>query len=103
MGTFKSHELHPISLVEVVIRERGRIVLPVEIRRALCLREGDRLQVSIKDGAIVLRPLRHTRLLALRGVLRGEKVRLEEIETALASEVERELRLSRKTSPVRRR
>ncbi|MGH8992236.1 MAG: AbrB/MazE/SpoVT family DNA-binding domain-containing protein [Acidimicrobiia bacterium] len=35
---------------------RGTITLPSEIRRALGLREGDVLTVSVQDGRIVLAP-----------------------------------------------
>lgn len=35
---------------------RGTITLPSEIRRALGLREGDVLTVSVQDGRIVLSP-----------------------------------------------
>ena len=41
----------------VVIDEKGRIVIPSEERRKLGLRPGDRLTVSIENGAVVLRPI----------------------------------------------
>ena len=36
----------------------GRIVIPSEIRHSLGLVEGDALDVSVRDGAIVLAPVR---------------------------------------------
>ena len=41
----------------VTVDERGRITLPSEERRALGLEPGDKLEVSVERGAIVLRPL----------------------------------------------
>jgi len=41
----------------VIIDEKGRVTLPSEERKALGLGPGDRLEVSVERGAIVLRPL----------------------------------------------
>ena len=40
-----------------IIDEKGRIVIPSEERRKLGLRPGDKLTVSIENGAVVLRPI----------------------------------------------
>ena len=42
------------------IDELGRIVLPVEMRRVLGIREGDRLGISVDGGQIVLEKLEET-------------------------------------------
>lgn len=39
------------------LTSKCQITLPVAVRRALDLRPGDRVQVELKDGAIMLRPL----------------------------------------------
>ena len=41
----------------VTIDKRGRITLPSEERRILGLEPGDKLEVSVEGGVIVLRPL----------------------------------------------
>ena len=41
----------------VSIDERGRVTLPSESRKVLGLKPGDKLEVSVEGGAIVLRPL----------------------------------------------
>jgi AbrB family looped-hinge helix DNA binding protein len=38
------------------IRGKGQLTLPEEIRRAARLQEGDYLEVSTRDGEIVMRP-----------------------------------------------
>lgn len=39
------------------VDDLGRIVLPVEMRRLLAVRPGDAMDVSVADGAIVLRKI----------------------------------------------
>jgi AbrB family looped-hinge helix DNA binding protein len=51
----------------VVLGQQGRIVLPVDVRRALGLAPGDRLSARFEGGAIVLEPLRDP-VAALRGL-----------------------------------
>lgn len=34
----------------------GRVQLPVDVRRALSLKDGDKLQIEVVDGEIRLRP-----------------------------------------------
>jgi len=69
--------------LEVVLRERGRITLPASIRRALGLRAGDELEVSIERGGIILRPKRRVSFEDLKGVLGPMEVELEEVEEAV--------------------
>lgn len=39
------------------IDEMGRVVLPIEMRKALALAERDSVTLSLQDNAIVLRPV----------------------------------------------
>jgi transcriptional pleiotropic regulator of transition state genes len=41
------------------VDDLGRIVLPVELRRLHSINTGDALEISVHDGAIVLRKLEH--------------------------------------------
>ena len=66
--------------MEVVVREKGRITLPLKVREALALNEGDKLELTVKKGAIILKPKEFIRVRQLKGVLGSFKVRLEEIE-----------------------
>lgn len=41
-----------------VVTRKGQITVPVEIRRALGLKEGDRVAVELDDGGARIRPAR---------------------------------------------
>jgi AbrB family looped-hinge helix DNA binding protein len=69
--------------LEVVLREKGRITIPVSIRRAMGLRVGDRLVVSVERMCIVLRPQRGVKAEDLRGIIGPMRVEMEEVEEAL--------------------
>lgn len=43
-------------MTNVKVGERYQVVVPKEARRALGLKPGDRLQVEVIDGAVVMRP-----------------------------------------------
>jgi len=68
--------------LEVVIREKGRITLPLEIRKALALREGDKLELLIENGVIILKPKEVVKVNDLKGIIGPLKVDIEEIEEA---------------------
>ncbi len=72
--------------MDVRLREKGRITIPVSIRRALGLREGDRLKLSVKQGAIILKPERVVTAKEIKGILGSVKVEVEEVEEALGRE-----------------
>ena len=40
----------------IKLRHKGQLTIPDEVRRAVRLREGDYLSISVRDGAIVLEP-----------------------------------------------
>lgn len=48
---------------------KGQVVLPKEVREALGLSTGTELEVEIQDGAVLLRPIRKTRVDDLLGML----------------------------------
>jgi AbrB family looped-hinge helix DNA binding protein len=51
------------------LSSKGQLVIPKELRRALCLRAGERLRVSVQDGRLILEPeqQRRARLVTERG------------------------------------
>jgi len=73
--------------MEVWLREKGRITIPMSIRKALGLREGDRLKLSVKRGEIILRPEKVVTAEEIKGVLGQVKVKIEEVEEALGREL----------------
>ena len=60
--------------IDIVLRERRQITLPAEIWQRLGLQVGDRLEASLEEDTIVMRP---KRLLASRA--------LREIQAAFAA------------------
>lgn len=50
-----SPEFKPIPVYHVVVADRGRLVLPLEVREKLKIRDGDRVSLMLEDdGAVVL-------------------------------------------------
>lgn len=65
---------------------KGQVVLPKDIRDTLGLSSGTELEVEVRDGLVVLRPIRKTTVDDLAGMLpwTGEPKSLEEMEEAIA-------------------
>jgi len=66
----------------VSLREKGRITIPVSVRRALGLRVGDRLRLSVEGGAIILKLEDIVKAEDIRGVIGPVRVEIEEVEEA---------------------
>ncbi|MCD6088849.1 AbrB/MazE/SpoVT family DNA-binding domain-containing protein [Candidatus Bathyarchaeota archaeon] len=71
----------------VSLREKGRITIPVSIRRALGLRVGDRLRLSVKDGTIILKPVDTVKAEDIKGIIGPFKVEIEEVEGAFGRDL----------------
>ena len=67
---------------EAVIDERGRIVIPTEIRSELKLRPGQRLRITSRGGELTLSPeLTVDDFVAgLRGCVHGSRVKPEDLK-----------------------
>lgn len=75
-----------VNLGVVVVEKRGRVVIPSEIRRALGIREGMKLEASIEGGKVVLKPAKKLSAKDLLGIAGVERVDLEEVEGGLGEE-----------------
>jgi len=73
--------------MEVTLRGKGRVTIPAPLREAAGLREGDKLEILIKRGAIILKPKQTVTADEIRGIIGPIEVHLEEIEEAPGSEV----------------
>ena len=67
----------------VIVDKRGRVTIPIEIRSRLAIKPGSRLEVSVEDGRIVLRPTHRLRARDLLGIAGPDEVDIEEVEKAL--------------------
>ena len=79
-----------------VITRKGQITLPAEMRKALNLKQGDRVAVSLHAEGLRVRPTKGV-VAATAGALKGDRPPLsarelrEEFEKGVAEEVSRRL------------
>lgn len=69
--------------MEIKVRDKGRITLPLEIRKAMGIREKDSILLEVRGKEIVLKPKRSVDVRDVKGIAKIGKVDLEEIEEAL--------------------
>ena len=65
---------------------KGQVVLPKDVRDSLGLSSGAELEVEVRDGLVVLRPIQRTSVDDLLGMLPwdGEPKSIEEMGEAIA-------------------
>jgi AbrB family looped-hinge helix DNA binding protein len=68
------------------VEDKGRVVIPADVRRRLGIKPGTKLEVDVRDGGIVMKPLRRVSARDLLGIAGRERVRLKEVEDSLAEE-----------------
>ncbi len=44
-------------LLRVVLKDRGQVTIPAKLRKTLMLRSGDLLEIEVRGGYIILKPL----------------------------------------------
>lgn len=73
---------------------KGRVVLPKEVRDALGLSSGDKLEIDVRDGVVLLRPIRMTTVDGLLGLLpwAGPQRSEDELDRAIARSTRSEVR-----------
>jgi looped-hinge helix DNA binding domain, AbrB family len=69
----------------VTVDERGRIVIPKEIRDKLNLNEGSEVEISVEDGRIIIN-VKKISVEDIYGIAGKESIKIEEIEEALGFE-----------------
>ena len=74
----------------VKLSSRGQLVIPAELRRALDLERGSRLEVELENGHIVLTPIREDDWRSFRGFLAGESSLSKALERERREEKQRE-------------
>lgn len=74
----------------VRVSSKGQIVIPKRIRQQLGIGQGDACEVEVREGEVVLRPVRHAgEWRRWQGLLRGSRA-LEEHLDGHRREVERD-------------
>ncbi|ACP34996.1 transcriptional regulator, AbrB family [Sulfolobus islandicus L.S.2.15] len=69
----------------VTVDERGRIVIPKEIRDKLNLKEGSKVEINIENGRIIINVKKIT-IDDIYGIAGKESVKIEDIEEVLGFE-----------------
>lgn len=72
--------------MEVELKDKGRVTIPSEIRKALALEKGDRLSIELGEGVIKLRPKKIVSAEEIKGIAKIKRVKLEDVELSLAGE-----------------
>jgi AbrB family looped-hinge helix DNA binding protein len=79
------------------VTKKGQTTIPAEIRKALCIKPGDRIAYTIADRVVTIRV--HPGVSALKGALASDKGRglsFAQIRAAAAEERLRQLARNRK-------
>jgi AbrB family looped-hinge helix DNA binding protein len=88
----------------MTVGTKGQVVIPAEIRRAVGLEPGQKVQVVVEDGQVVLKPLPRDLIAALRGCLADgpslTEALVREHEAELRRDEERGFRLVRPAGAV---
>jgi AbrB family looped-hinge helix DNA binding protein len=95
-----------MNQILTVLTRKGQITVPAEIRKALKLKQGDKLAISMSEtgqGEATLRPVRSVAELTFGSVTPRKRpedfVELRQMfEEGVAEEVEEEMNVSRKQS-----
>jgi AbrB family looped-hinge helix DNA binding protein len=66
------------------VEDKGRVVIPADLRKRLGIKPGTKLEVDVKDGGILMKPQRKVSARDLLGIAGKERVKLGEIEDSLA-------------------
>ena len=69
---------------------KGQVVIPIEVRRELGIEPGSCLEVQVRDGAVLLRPVPDDPITRAYGVLRDLPGLVDDLLAERARERERE-------------
>jgi AbrB family looped-hinge helix DNA binding protein len=72
--------------LEAEVEEKGRITIPARIRKDLGIVKGEKLDISSKNGTIILKRKKIVGVSDIRGIIGRGKVKLQDIEDALGKE-----------------
>ena len=88
MGIFKFTNIVDFisGIMKVVVRDKGRITIPYEVRKRLGLDVGDELIIEVRGNSIILKLTDSVKVDDVVGLLGGLEVDLEEVENAAGRE-----------------
>jgi AbrB family looped-hinge helix DNA binding protein len=68
--------------LEAEVEDRGRVTIPAHLRRDLGITKGEKLEITSKDGAIILKRKRIVTVSDIHGSIGHYAVKIEDIEEA---------------------
>ncbi|QUL99159.1 MAG: AbrB/MazE/SpoVT family DNA-binding domain-containing protein [Candidatus Fermentithermobacillus carboniphilus] len=74
----------------VTVSSKGQIVIPAEIRKAHSIRQGDRFELRVSEGKLVLVPLDEKPFVRLYGAFKSGTSLVRALEAEHAREIEKE-------------
>ena len=72
--------------METEVEGKGRITIPAQIRRNLGISKGDKLDITTKDGALILKRKMIVTVSDIQGIIGKHIVKLEDIDNAMGRE-----------------
>jgi AbrB family looped-hinge helix DNA binding protein len=87
----RSTEVKPMPVVKT--SSKGQIVIPVEIRKKLGIRPGQKVNLSLVGDKAVITPLPEDPIKALRGALKGRPSMTKALLAERKKEMEREKKI----------
>lgn len=74
----------------VTVSSKGQIAIPAEIRKAHAIKQGDRFELRVSEGKLVLVPLKEKPFVRLYGAFQGDTSLIRSLEEEHAREIEKE-------------
>jgi AbrB family looped-hinge helix DNA binding protein len=80
-----------VGRLEAEVEDKGRITIPAQLRRNLGIARGDKLDITTKDGALILKRKGIVTVSDIQGIAGKHKVKLEDIDNAMGREEDSKL------------
>ena len=77
--------------LETEVEDKGRITIPAQIRKNLGISKGDRLDITTKDGALILKRKKIVTVSEIEGIIGRHRVKLVDIDNAIGREEDSDL------------
>ena len=74
------------GMLETEVEEKGRITIPAQLRRNLGIAKGDKLEITTRDGALILKRKKTVTVSDIQGIIGKHRVKLEDIDNAMGRE-----------------
>ncbi|MCR4419205.1 MAG: AbrB/MazE/SpoVT family DNA-binding domain-containing protein [Clostridia bacterium] len=74
----------------VTVSSKGQIIIPAEIRKAHAIKRGDKFELRVSEGRLVLVPLQERPFVCLYGALKGDSGLVRALEEEHARELKKE-------------